>query len=53
MLMAGTRRSDPKTRDQRRFEELLRKTEAHLKKKASLEAEAGKQTEAPKKDGKA
>jgi hypothetical protein len=43
MSMAGTHESDSKTDDQRAFEELLRKTEAHLKEKASLEFEGGKQ----------
>lgn len=51
-LMAGNRNSDPKTKAQRRFEELLRKTEAYLKKKASLETEAVKPMEPPKKDSK-
>lgn len=40
--MAGARKSDPMTKAQRRFEELLRRTEAYLKEQASLECAAGK-----------
>lgn len=47
--MAGSRKRDSKTEAQRKFEELLRKTEAYLKKKASPGSKAGKQSEAPKK----
>jgi hypothetical protein len=52
MAMAGTHKSNSKTDDQRAFEELLRKTEAHLKEKASLEFEGGKQDGVLKKNGK-
>ena len=52
MAMAGTHKSDSKTDVQRTFEELLRKTEAYLREKASLEFEGGKQDGVPKKDGK-
>lgn len=45
MAMAGTHKSDSKTDAQRAFEELLRKAEAHLKEKASLESEGGNRTE--------
>jgi hypothetical protein len=37
MAMAGVHRSDSKTDAQRAFDELLLKTEAHLRDKASLE----------------
>ena len=43
MAIAGTHKSDSKTDAQCAFEELLRKTEAYLKEKASLEFESGKQ----------
>jgi hypothetical protein len=43
MAMAGTHKSDSKTDAQRVFEELLRKTQAYLKQKASLESEGRKQ----------
>jgi hypothetical protein len=49
MAMAGTHTSNSKTDAHRAFEELLRKTEAHLKEKASLEFEGGKQDEVLKK----
>jgi hypothetical protein len=52
MAMAGSHKSNSKTDDQRAFEELLRKTEAHLKEKASLEFEGGKQDGVLKKNGK-
>jgi hypothetical protein len=39
----GTHKSDSKTDAQRVFEELLRKTQAYLKQKASLESEGRKQ----------
>jgi hypothetical protein len=48
--MSGTSKADPKTHAQRRFKEVLPKTEAHLKEKASLESEAGKQKKAPNKE---
>jgi len=51
MAFAGTQKSDSKTDAQCAFEELLRKTEAHLKKKASLEFEGGKQDGILKKNG--
>jgi hypothetical protein len=51
MAMAGSHKSDSKTDAQRTFEELLRKTEAHLKEKASLEFEGGKQDGVLKKKG--
>jgi hypothetical protein len=50
--MAGTHTSNSKTDAQRAFEELLRKTEAHLKEMASLEFEGGKQDGVLKKNGK-
>jgi|HubBroStandDraft_6_1064221.scaffolds.fasta_scaffold662742_1 hypothetical protein len=53
MVMAGTRKSDSKTDAQRVFEELLRKTDAHLKEKASLEFEGGKQDGVFKKESQA
>jgi hypothetical protein len=53
MVMAETRKSDSKTDAQRVFEELLRKTEARLKEKASLEFEGGKQDGVFKKESQA
>jgi len=52
MVMAETPKSDSKTDAQRAFEEVLRKTEAHLKEKATLESEAGKHEGVSKKNGK-
>ena len=52
MAMAGTHKSDSKTDAQRAFEELLRKTQAYPKEKASLEFQCGKQDEVLKKNGK-
>jgi hypothetical protein len=52
MAIAAMHKSDSKTDIQRAFEELLRKTEAHLKAKASLEFEGGKQEGVLKKIGK-
>jgi len=52
MAMAGTYKSDSKTDAQCAFEELLRKTETHLKEKASLEFEGGNQDGVLKKNGK-
>lgn len=50
--MAESRKSDSTTKAQRKFEELLRRTEAALKEQASQESEAGKEKGSPKKDGK-
>lgn len=52
MAIAEIHKSDTKTDGQWAFEELLRKTEAYLKEKASLEFERGKQDGVLKKNGK-
>jgi len=52
MAIAWTQKSDSKTDAQCAFEELLRKTEAHLKEKASLEFESGRQDGVLKMNGK-
>jgi len=52
MAMAWTHKSDSKIDAQRAFEELLRKTEAHLKENASLESEGGNRTEFSRRNGK-
>jgi hypothetical protein len=52
MAIAETHKSDSKTDAQRAFEELLRKTQAYLKEKASLESDGGKQDGVLKKNGK-
>jgi hypothetical protein len=53
MAMAWTHKSDSKIDAQRAFEELLRKTEAHLKENASLESKGGNRTEFSRETAKA